>query len=100
MGFTTEYWRVAASGRLRATALGSYQALALPLSYSEAQKKEGTGTERDEQNTSFVQLNQISSVFKHKIGAGKMAQQLAALTALPEILSSIPSNHMVAHNHL
>jgi hypothetical protein len=23
-----------------------------------------------------------------------------ALTALPEILSSIPSNHMVVHNHL
>jgi len=23
-----------------------------------------------------------------------------ALTALPEVLSSIPSNHVVAHNHL
>jgi hypothetical protein len=33
-------------------------------------------------------------------GAGEMAQQLRALTALPEVLSSIPSNHMVAHNHL
>jgi hypothetical protein len=29
-----------------------------------------------------------------------MAQQLRALTALPEVLSSIPSNHIVAHNHL
>ena len=29
-----------------------------------------------------------------------MAQRLRALTALPEVLSSIPSNHMVAHNHL
>jgi hypothetical protein len=29
-----------------------------------------------------------------------MAQWLRALTALPENLSSIPSNHMVAHNHL
>jgi hypothetical protein len=29
-----------------------------------------------------------------------MAQQLRALTALPEVLSSIPSNHMVAHNYL
>jgi hypothetical protein len=29
-----------------------------------------------------------------------MAQQLRALTALPEVLSSIPSNHMVAHNPL
>ena len=29
-----------------------------------------------------------------------MVQWLRALTALPEVLSSIPSNHMVAHNHL
>jgi hypothetical protein len=27
-----------------------------------------------------------------------MVQQLRALSALPEVLSSIPSNHMVAHN--
>ena len=31
--------------------------------------------------------------------AGEMAQQLRAPTALPEVLSSIPSNHMVAYNH-
>jgi hypothetical protein len=29
-----------------------------------------------------------------------MAQRLRVLMALPEVLSSIPSNHMVAHNHL
>jgi hypothetical protein len=29
-----------------------------------------------------------------------MAQLLRALTALPEVLSSITINHMVAHNHL
>jgi hypothetical protein len=29
-----------------------------------------------------------------------MAQRLRAPTALPEVLSSIPSNHMVAQNHL
>ena len=28
-----------------------------------------------------------------------LAQWLRALTALPEAQSSIPSNHMVAHNH-
>jgi hypothetical protein len=33
-------------------------------------------------------------------GAGEMAQQLRALTALLKVLSSNPSNHMVAHNHL
>jgi hypothetical protein len=29
-----------------------------------------------------------------------MTQWLRALTAILEVLSSIPSNHMVAHNHL
>jgi hypothetical protein len=29
-----------------------------------------------------------------------MAQLLRALAALPEVLSSIPNTHMVAHNHL
>jgi hypothetical protein len=33
-------------------------------------------------------------------GAREMAQGIRALAALPEVLSSIPSNHMVAHNHL
>jgi hypothetical protein len=32
--------------------------------------------------------------------AGEMAHQLRAWTALLKVLSSIPSNHMVAHNHL
>jgi hypothetical protein len=33
-------------------------------------------------------------------GAGEVAQRLRALTAFPEVLSSIPSNNLVAHNHL
>jgi hypothetical protein len=32
--------------------------------------------------------------------AGEMAQRLRAPTALPKVLSSNSSNHMVAHNHL
>jgi hypothetical protein len=32
--------------------------------------------------------------------AGEMAQRLRALNALPEVMSSNPSNHMVAHNYL
>jgi hypothetical protein len=40
------------------------------------------------------------SLRNHNSEAGEMAQRLRALTALPEVLSSIPSNHMVAHNHL
>jgi hypothetical protein len=34
------------------------------------------------------------------LGADEVAQWLRALTALPKVLSSNPSNHMVAHNHL
>jgi hypothetical protein len=37
---------------------------------------------------------------KRLIRAGEMAQRLRALTALPEVLSSILTNHMVAHDHL
>jgi hypothetical protein len=40
------------------------------------------------------------SEYKEKPWAGDMAQWLRALTVLPEVLSSNPSNHMVAHNHL
>ena len=38
--------------------------------------------------------------FKSEGEGLEMAQWLRALTALPEVLSSIPSNHMGAHNHL
>ena len=31
--------------------------------------------------------------------AGKMAKRVRALTALLKVLSSNPSNHIVAHNH-
>jgi hypothetical protein len=34
------------------------------------------------------------------LGAGEMAQLLRALTALPEVPSSVPRNHMVANKHL
>jgi hypothetical protein len=41
------------------------------------------------------------SVFEEYLQrAGEVAQGLRALAALPEVLSSIPRNHMVAHNHL
>jgi hypothetical protein len=38
----------------------------------------------------------VSGNIKKECWAGAMAQQLRALTALPEVLSSISSNHMVA----
>jgi hypothetical protein len=40
----------------------------------------------------------FNKITKH--GTGEIAQWLSALTALPEVLRSIPSNHIVAHNHL
>jgi hypothetical protein len=36
---------------------------------------------------------------KYRIGTREMAQWLRALTALSDVLSSIPSNHIVAHSH-
>jgi hypothetical protein len=44
--------------------------------------------------------HRISKCEKQRQRAGEMAQWLRALTTLSEVLSSIPSNHMVAHNHL
>jgi hypothetical protein len=54
---------------------------------------------------SFLNIKYIFPSIKcssHKIffRIREMAQWLRALTALPEVLSPIPSNHMVAHNHL
>jgi hypothetical protein len=53
-----------------------------------------------------TQRNPVSKKTKTKtktkefqLGADKMAQQVRVLTALPEVLSSNPNNHMVAHNH-
>jgi hypothetical protein len=51
-------------------------------------KKSGTYDMRSQQNKKLLQ------------GAGEMAQRLRALPAFPEVLSLIPSKHMVAHNHL
>ena len=39
-------------------------------------------------------------IIKDKLRAGEMGQRLRALTAFPEVLSSISSNHIVTHNHL
>jgi hypothetical protein len=49
-----------------------------------------------------VSMNYIvSSCIKNlKRRAGEMAQRLRAPTALPEVLSSSSSNHMMAHNNL
>jgi hypothetical protein len=43
-------------------------------------------------------IRQRNSNLKVSRGAKEVAQQLEALMFLPGFLSSIPSNHMVAHN--
>ena len=42
----------------------------------------------------------MNFIQKCLIGPGEMAQRVRTLTALPKVLSSNPSNHRVAHNHL
>jgi hypothetical protein len=42
----------------------------------------------------------LSPPFKKKKKAWEMAQWLKAMAVLPEVLSSIPSNQMGAHNYL
>jgi hypothetical protein len=61
------------------------------------------GWEGGQRITSENQLSRAAlwvSGIKFKLLGAKIAQRLRALTALPEILSSIPSNHIVAHKHL
>jgi hypothetical protein len=42
-----------------------------------------------------------NTLIKNKHGLGRwLSRGEHSLAALPEVLSSIPSNHMVAHNHL
>ena len=43
-------------------------------------------------------LTPICGWLNVRMWVGEMAQWLRALTGLPEVLSSNPSNHMVAHN--
>jgi hypothetical protein len=50
-----------------------------------------------------VEIAQVIKCLQHKIEtleAGEMAQWLRALTVFLEVLSSIPSNYVVTHNHL
>ena len=48
----------------------------------------------------FCQIHKKIAFKESQLWAGEMAQRLSALTALLKFLSSNPSNHMVAHNHL
>ena len=62
-----------------------------------SKKKQKTKTKKKTKNK--TKQNKTTQKLKPQ-GAGEMAQQVRALTALLKVLSSIPSNHMVAHKHL
>ena len=48
----------------------------------------------------FWYIKQLKLLFLIEPHGLEMAQWLRALTVLPKVLSLIPSNHMVVHNHL
>jgi hypothetical protein len=50
----------------------------------------------DKGNTGYSYISNLA-IKMNEVGAGEVA--VRALAALPETWSSIPSNHMVAHNH-
>jgi hypothetical protein len=52
------------------------------------------------ENVDIYMVDYYSVLQKQNHGAGEMAQQLKAMTAFLEVLSLIPSNHVVAHIHL
>jgi hypothetical protein len=51
-------------------------------------------------SSDLYMLLPVNKYMKPKEGTGEMAQWLRTLSAFPEVLSSIPSKHMVGHNHL
>jgi hypothetical protein len=61
---------------------------------------DGAGHEMTTVSWNKIPTALLSSWRNETHWAAEMAQLSRALTALPEVLSSIPSNHMVAHNHL
>jgi hypothetical protein len=69
-------------------------------------KMDGTGDHhvnkisQTQKDSHHISLTCGILILKATHWAGEMAQQLRALTALPEVLSSNSSNHMVVHNHL
>jgi hypothetical protein len=52
------------------------------------------------ETTKEITHKKLYKATRLKIMAGVIAQRLRALAVLIEILSSIPSNHMMAHNYL
>jgi hypothetical protein len=58
------------------------------------------GLHRETLSQTNKQTNKQKNKKEKANKAGEMAQWLSSPTALPEVLSSNPSKHIVAHNHL
>jgi hypothetical protein len=58
----------------------------------------GTGKEEDQELE--VSLGCMKTPVLKQQKGWRDGSVVKALTALPKVLSSIPGNHMVAHNHL
>ena len=57
-------------------------------------------TQRGKQSFIGHTCDQFSPLRTVLWGLERWLKWLRAVAALPEVLSSIPSNHLVAHNHL
>ena len=64
------------------------------------EERKGKRKEKKEKEGKKKERERKRKPKKSHLRTGEMAQWLRSLTALPEVLSSNPSNHMVAHNHL
>jgi hypothetical protein len=61
----------------------------------------GKDVEKEEQSSIVGGIANWYNHYRNQAeGVGEMAQQLRGLTVLLKVLSSNPSNHMVAHYHL
>jgi hypothetical protein len=63
-------------------------------------KEEKVGLSQSQEITDQANPQSQRSLKNEKHGTGETAQWLRASSALPEVLSSFPNNHMVTHSHL
>ena len=70
------------------------------MNISSARKEEQSpGRDENECGTEWIGDLPLTYIGVNELSqAGEMTQRLRTLTALPEVLSSVPSNHIVVHN--
>jgi hypothetical protein len=73
------------------------EAIRLNLQTSKEKTQKPTLSHKQASLESFKVL--LQNKISKNLGVREMAQWLRATTALPKVMSSNPSNHMVVHNH-